>query len=715
MNKEQQAVQSTLRTQGIGFIQDKLIRLESNTELDDATAVMIIKASTSSTALKRAPDTVIVGLIRSIFADLQRASTAVPTGTGTVMPLVFGKTNYLPIQLNTLHEILPSQDDKLLRPIKWYLDSNKGCNYVIEFAERYEKVESSLAGVPDVMTAMISGGRHDKCIKMWEDRLVEMSNIMTETWNNALMADADKSHVYYAQVIDAVQQANIPMIMFELFQVGVNCIEQEGVDAAGHGCTYNIWQSISIVNKDGSRATYYDYVNKLIEGYGTYCFAEIAEPKIFSNAQKAFNGFDCSKYAVSTPTPLAPAWEEFFSKFTADEMHIYLAWIWGVVFADNSSRSLLYIYDPDGYSGKSAFANAMTDILGRQLVASIQRGSLDNQFAFAKIWAKRLIIYPDCKNTHIMQAERTHQITGSDGADVEDKGKRSFSVRMQAKMLINANVLPEINPKYKHERSRIILLKPQMTDAVLDKIALKDEHGHYRKDCTGEVITIGDHSFVQKLIDGAESMLINAYQWYQQLCPHDADYIVPDSVLLNTYDLDSADAVGWDALFDRLYTVDNNATMTRTELYNAYMTLCTEESKYRSFGSTMQFGNFKNYLEKDKHIALGRTANGSRVYKGIKLRSGTVPDSIAEYSSFAPKARPEYNMPPMTIADVPTYKAPAEASVPSSTLAALTAPVPPAGRAVNPCDDDAWMDAGTNIFGSSSQDPFKPIDLKEGF
>jgi hypothetical protein len=265
----------------------------------------------------------------------------------------------------------------------------------------------------------------------------------------------------------------------------------------------------------------------------------------------------------------------------------------------------------------------MASLLGENLIASVQKSSLTNQFWADKLWDKRLIMYPDCKNRRFVSSEHYHQISGGDPTDVEGKGKRSFVVNMEAKIFIASNELPEIDPTRKHERSRIVLVKPKMSDEVLQKIAVKDDKGNYVRNEMGEVETVGDKNFTSNLIKGGEGMLINAYQAYKQLCPNDADYIVTSSVLANVLNLDTAERISYDSIFNDMFVLDEDSYITSNDLYSTYVNYCAENpTKMAAFKSKDAFGDFKNFLSKDMKLEFTRMKNQAktRIIQGIRVK-----------------------------------------------------------------------------------------------
>lgn len=536
--------------------------------------------------------------------------------------------------------------DKMLGLIKFAVDSTKQVNYIFSGKQNY-----SMLG-PEVMSSTVAtcatyAGVHNVIIEAWENKLCNLREVAKEFWNTHVHQiaelyltqcelgvnnpdlddkiysdDSGNVHVCppYSDMVNILETHGMHKIIYDLFAVNVETKESTRSKTwIKRGKQENaIIGIVELMDMDFSlrtssaRFTYYDYVAELVKRYGTYSFEKIEMPRIYSNTEKAFNTFDVTPYQIDDETELSEDWADFFSKYTSDETEIFLARIWGVVYAKNRSRQAIWIYDPHGYSGKSAFIKAMMKILGENLVGVIQKDSLGNQFGMAKIWDKRLVVYPDCKNTKFMHTEKAHQITGGDPADIENKGEKSFTVVMEASLIIASNEMPDIDPSKKHEMSRTILLKPKMTDKVLQKIAVKDADGNYVRDLYGAIKTTGDEGFVSRLVESAPTMLINAYQAYKRLCPRDADFNVPDSVLANAYAIDTVENTSSDIIFNDIFELGEGYFLSNADALNAYMSYCKSHSNFNNKASNQEFGNFKAFMTKNKGLEPTRLNDAAR-------------------------------------------------------------------------------------------------------
>ena len=214
-------------------------------------------------------------------------------------------------------------------------------------------------------------------------------------------------------------------------------------------------------------------------------------PRIYSNSpdEPAFNHLDLD--SIVSPGEY-PTWRKWLGRFQDDESDVFMAFTWSIFDAENTGRQSLYVEDTKGLGAKTMVQNVVADYLGRPLVASIQKDSLNNQFSMAKIWNKRLVCIDDNKNPKLMWSEKMHIILGHGLAEVEMKGKDSFTARLQCKVMANGNIPLEIHPDAMHETSRLIVIRVNMTDDQYKEFCEVYENGNLKRDSvTGNPIPIG--------------------------------------------------------------------------------------------------------------------------------------------------------------------------------------------------------------------------------
>lgn len=226
-----------------------------------------------------------------------------------------------------------------------------------------------------------------------------------------------------------------------------------------------------------------------------------------------------------------PSWDFYFSsRYTPEEAKVVRVFIFCVIYAKNKTRQMLYILDVDGFSGKSLIINVITRVLGKKYVQAAQKDTFNNQFSLAKVWDKILVSISDNKNPQLLRSEKLHMMTGGDQAEIERKGKDSFTARLQMKVIASGNTRLEIDPDATHERTRLIVVKPHPNEEVLKQIALLDKDGNVVYSRSGRPQLLGDPSFEDKLYNEFGAMLAKAREEYKELCPTDGNIILPESM-----------------------------------------------------------------------------------------------------------------------------------------------------------------------------------------
>lgn len=254
-------------------------------------------------------------------------------------------------------------------------------------------------------------------------------------------------------------------------------------------------------------------------------------PKLFSNDPDEDALFHIDLDQILDTEGTHPTWDHYMKRYTDAEGKVFKAFLWSIFDARNTGRQMLYIYDPQGFSGKSMAMAALAEALGPNLVAAMQKDTLNNRFGFAKVWNKRCTIIDDNKNTLLLKSEKMHQLLGNGYAEIEPKGKSSFTARLQSKVIANGNVQLSIDTDAAHERTRVIVIEPKLTDDMLKEFVVLDEHGNVKRDRNGRPQYIGDTTFGDRLKSEFRSFLVECRDAYAELCPTRSSIILPDEML----------------------------------------------------------------------------------------------------------------------------------------------------------------------------------------
>ena len=357
-------------------------------------------------------------------------------------------------------------------------------------------------------------------------------------------------------------------------------------------------------------------------------------PDTITNDPKraSFNFIDID--AVTSIRGEHPAWDIFLKRMSVDEAEVFKAFVYSVFDAENRGRQALYLYD-GGYSGKSCALNAFMEILGFGLCAAVQKESLNNQFGFSKVWDKRLVIYPDNKNTLLIKSERFHQLLGGDVVDVEYKNRASFSAKLNCRVIAAGNKPLSIDVNSRNELTRVIPICINLSDDMMreQKIVQLDENGNIVRDPFGNPKVIGDSKFPKDMKDQLLAFLHDCKPAYERLCPNRSDIILPDSIYatLQTFDDESNDLC--EDIVSRAFTVSSSHEPVITNVDGTttknYITTAELSAQFRKFVSknevydAVKYENFLEYLRRKKiigkKIRLNRTDVDGRpsAYVGI--------------------------------------------------------------------------------------------------
>ena len=353
----------------------------------------------------------------------------------------------------------------------------------------------------------------------------------------------------------------------------------------------------------------------------------IDPPKVISNdpTEPCLNFIDLNGKAKEAEGGETEAWGRFLKKMTPEEGDVFKAFIWSIFDARNHGRQILYLYD-DGYSGKSAVMKAIQEALGTRLCGAVQKDSMSNQFAFSKVWDKRLVTIGDNKNTHLHQSEKMKMLTGNDMADVERKNRDSFSWVMSAKVMVASNTPLEVNLRERNERTRVLPIKINFTiDQMIEEgVVAVDEAGKPKFDKYGDPIFVGDGTdWPSRLRDQFWSFMASCRPAYESLCPRHTDIIIPDSCLnnLETFSNDLMD--DYQAIFDNICVVDNLAFTRSSELKRTFGRAVSE---LFDKDPSLKYEGFKEFLHTHYKLTISRSReveNRARGYMGIRLKSAT--------------------------------------------------------------------------------------------
>lgn len=349
-------------------------------------------------------------------------------------------------------------------------------------------------------------------------------------------------------------------------------------------------------------------------------------PKIFTNDRHTpcFHFFDLE--AAKEVQGEHPAWDEFTSRFTPDEADVFRAFVWSIFDAENRGRQCLYIYDR-GYSGKGVVFDAIAHYIGSDLHAALSKDSAINQFAYSKVWDKRLVTVGDNKNVNFVRSQFAHSLLGGDWIDVECKGQDSFSAKPQCRVMVGSNKALSIDAKARNESSRVLPIHPDDSEDALvkrDLVAL-DEDGNPRRNYLGDPILLGDPEWGEKLKAQFPAFLASCWPAYQKWCPRRCEIIMPEETAERIASFDDDRAALLEEILDRNFEITNVETdfIERAKMQRAFVEAQKDDETYKE--ARLTFAEWKEFLRRRYNLEAVRPRSiGHRWgYIGIRLKSST--------------------------------------------------------------------------------------------
>ena len=349
-------------------------------------------------------------------------------------------------------------------------------------------------------------------------------------------------------------------------------------------------------------------------------------PKIFTNDRHTpcFHFFDLE--AAKEVQGEHPAWDEFTSRFTPDEADVFRAFVWSIFDAENSGRQCLYIYDR-GYSGKGVVFDAIAHYIGSDLHAALSKDSAVNQFAYSKVWDKRLVTVGDNKNANFIRSQFAHSLLGGDWIDVECKGQDSFSAKPQCRVMVGSNKALSLDAKARNEFSRVLPIHPDDSEDALikrDLVAL-DEDGNPRHNDLGDPILLGDPEWGEKLKAQFPAFLASCWPAYQKWCPRRCEIIMPKETAERIASFDDDRTALLEEILSRNFEITNseNDFIERAKMQRAFVEAQKDDETYKE--ARLTFVEWKEFLRRRYNLEATRPRSiGHRWgYIGIRLKSST--------------------------------------------------------------------------------------------
>lgn len=170
------------------------------------------------------------------------------------------------------------------------------------------------------------------------------------------------------------------------------------------------------------------------------------------------------KYYVDKTLDDAPVFKEYLKTLcnnNTSHMNFLLEYI-GAILSNVKGWKFkkLLILVGEGNTGKTQIRELTMDLLGREYCVSIDMKKLNERFATAQLYKKRLAGSGDMSSVEIEEMAIIKNLTGGDSLFAEFKGKNGFSFVYEGLLWFNANSLPYFRgDRGKHVYDRFNIIK----------------------------------------------------------------------------------------------------------------------------------------------------------------------------------------------------------------------------------------------------------------
>ena len=276
------------------------------------------------------------------------------------------------------------------------------------------------------------------------------------------------------------------------------------------------------------------------------------------------------------------AWEEFLSRLSDRES--FMAFVWSCFEEENKSRQYVWLRG-EGQDGKSKVLGVINRVFG-SAATGIGNAHLKspNQFLYSAIYGKRVVIYADCKNTHLGMTEFVRNCTSGDPVPVEFKGQTPFSWDMYVKLFVASNPKPSFTSQGA-DTSRVIYIE------------------------VAESKSKNDPNWSDQLEAELPGFLFACRKEYERLCPNHGDIQINDTSSNLINEAASAFEEDFYGVFEECF---KHVKEAKTEAKHVRNLL-----KDRRFDNN-KIGDMKQWMERTHGIKYRRTKEG-RFYENLAL------------------------------------------------------------------------------------------------
>ena len=244
----------------------------------------------------------------------------------------------------------------------------------------------------------------------------------------------------------------------------------------------------------------------------------------------------------------------------------------------------------DERTGKSFLLKLIKSIVGKDFCVEKKISDMDNRFASAGLWGKKIFIEPDLKTRHPLPEDFIKAYSGEQEITIEEKNLPPIDgVKTSISMFFISNY--EFHTKGTEGLARRFMLIPFKNNIkkhdtrLLDKILGEYQHGKESGKMKG------------KTFDERPAILALAMKAWNNFCDHDFIMQVPEWIRTekDIWLIESNSVVSF--VEETYMQLANDTLITRTDMYDNYKEWCKEEGR-KPLGKK----NFYEEIRRDKRI-----------------------------------------------------------------------------------------------------------------
>lgn len=205
-----------------------------------------------------------------------------------------------------------------------------------------------------------------------------------------------------------------------------------------------------------------------------------------------------------------PTWERLLSRMS--NAPAFIEWIGSLFFDEAHLHNYVWIYG-EGGDGKGALNRFLARVF-ENAYCSKTAPTMDKHGTVDKFWAygllgKRLAVFPDCESATFITSGLFKSLTGGDPIEVEAKGAMAFTVYLNTRYMILANVKPAISSA-RSDMRRIIYCEMEPTNDHEEDFEEKlwEEGGRFLSQCVENYLArYPKHGPISSELDGLVAVI----------------------------------------------------------------------------------------------------------------------------------------------------------------------------------------------------------------